>query len=92
MNNYTSPKLRIDTLKEDVLKIAIEKSKKGSTLSEKVYSKLITIAKKASIITILLGGLSIKISSSLALQIDNLLNEINTLLESSEFPKSIKKF
>jgi len=72
--------------------------KKGSTLSEKVYSKLITIAKKASIITILLGGLSIKISSSLALikafksQIDNLLNEINTLLESSEFPKSIKKF
>jgi hypothetical protein len=46
LNNYTSPKLRIDTLKEDVIKIAIEKSKKGSTLSEKVYSKLITIAKK----------------------------------------------
>ena len=61
------------------------------------YSKLITIAKEADIIGVPLGGLSIKISSSLALikafksEIDNLLNEINTLIESSEFPQSIKE-
>ena len=97
LSNYQTPKSIIDTPKEDVIKILIEKSKKGSTWSEKVYSKLITIAKEANIIGVPLGGLSIKISNSLTLikafksQIDNLLNEINTLIESSEFLESIKE-
>lgn len=96
LSKYPTPKSIINASKEDVLKILIEKSKKGLTWSEKIYSKLITVAKEADIIGVPLSGLSVKISSSLALikafeeQIDNLLNEINTLIESSEFPESIK--
>ncbi|MBN1037105.1 IS110 family transposase [Clostridium botulinum] len=96
LSNYPTPKSIIDTPKEDVIKILLEKSKKGLTWSEKIYSKLITVAKEANIIGVPLDGLSVKISSSLALikafksEIDNLLNEINTLIESSEFPEPIK--
>lgn len=96
LSKYPTPKLVIDASKDDILKILIEKSKKGLTWSENTYSKLITIAKEADIIGVPLSGLSVKISSSLALikafkeQIDNLLNEINTLIESSEFPESIR--
>ena len=97
LSNYPTPKSIIDAPKEDVIKILIEKSKKGLTWSEKIYSKLITIAKEADIIGVPLGGLSVKIFSSLALikafetQINNLLSEINTLIESSEFPESIRE-
>lgn len=79
------------------MKILIEKSKKGVTWSENIYSKLITIAKEADIIGVRLSGLSVKISSSLVLikafesQIKNLSTEINTLIESSDFPQSIKE-
>ena len=96
LSKYPTPKSIIDASKEDILKILIEKSKKGLTWSENIYSKLIAIAKEAETIGVPLSGLSVKISSSLALiktfeeQIDNLLNEINTLIESSEFPESIK--
>ena len=97
LSNYPTPKSVIDASKEDVMKILIEKSKKGVTWSENIYLKLISIAKEADIIGVPLSGLAIKISSSLVLikafesQIENLLNEINTLIESSEFPKSIKE-
>lgn len=97
LSNYPTPKSILDAPKEDVIKILIDKSKKGLTWSEKAYLKLITIAKEANIIGVPLSGLSVKISSSLALikafkeQIDNLLNEINNLIKSSEFPESIKK-
>ena len=97
LSKYPTPKLVIDASKDDILKILIEKSKKGLTWSENTYSKLITIAKEADIIGVPLSGLSVKISSSLALikafkeQIDNLLNEINTLIESSDFSESIKQ-
>lgn len=97
LSNYPTPKSVIDAPKEDVIKILMDKSKKGVTWSENIYLKLITIAKEADIISIPLSGLAIKISSSLVLikafesQIENLLNEINTLIESSQFPESIKK-
>lgn len=97
LSNYPTPKSVIDAHKQDVMTILLEKSKKGITWSEKIYSKLITIAEEAKIIGAPLSGLAIKISSSLAVikafesQIDNLLNEINTLIESSEFPESIKE-
>jgi hypothetical protein len=96
LSNYPTPKSIIDASKEDILKILVEKSKKGLTWSENIYSKLIAVAKEAATIGVPLSGLSVKISSSLALikafeeQIDNLLNEINTLIESSEFPESIR--
>ncbi|WP_195980139.1 IS110 family RNA-guided transposase [Clostridium butyricum] len=96
LSNYPTPKSIIDTPKEDVIKILIEKSKKGLTWSEKIYSKLITVTEEANIIGVPLDGLSVKISSSLVLikafksEIDNLLNEINSLIESSEFPEPIK--
>lgn len=96
LSNYPTPKSIIDAPKEDIIKILIEKSKKGLAWSERIYSKLITIAEEADIIGVPLGGLSVKISSSLTLiktfksERDNLLNEINSLIESSEFPESIK--
>lgn len=97
LSNYPTPKSVMDAPKQDVMTILLEKSKKSVTWSEKIYSKLITIAEEAKIIGVPLSGLAIKISSSLAVikafksQIDNLLNEINTLIESSEFPESIKE-
>ena len=97
LSNYPTPKSVINAPKEDVIKILIEKSKKGVTWSENIYLKLISIAKEANIIGVPLSGLAIKISSSLVLikafesQIEDLLNEINTLIESSEFPESIKE-
>lgn len=97
LSNYPTPKSIIDSPKEDVIKILIEKSKKGLYWSENIYSKLISISQEAAIIGVPLGGLSVKISSSLALirtlesEINNLLNEINSLIESSEFPESVKK-
>ena len=96
LSKYPTPKSIIDASKEDILKILTEKSKKGLTWSENIYSKLIAVAKEAETIGVPLNGLSVKISSSLALiktfeeQIDNLLNEINALIESSEFPESIR--
>ena len=97
LSNYPTPEAIIDAPKEDVIKILNNKSRKGLSWSEDKYSKLITIAKDAYIIGVPLSGLAIKISSSLALiktfelQINNLLNEINILIESSEFSESIKK-
>ena len=97
LSNYPTPKSVIDAPKEDIMKILIEKSKKSVTWSENIYSKLLAVAKEADIIGVPLSGLAIKISSSLVLikafesQIENLLNEINTLIESSEFPESIKE-
>lgn len=97
LSNYPTPKSIIDAPKEDIIKILMLKSKKGLTWSESTYSKLINISQEADIIGVPLSGLSVKISSSLALikafdaEINNLLNEINTLIESSEFPESIKE-
>lgn len=97
LSNYPTPEAIIDAPKKDVIKILNNKSRKGLSWSEDKYSKLITIAKDAYIIGVPLSGLAIKISSSLALiktfelQINNLLNEINILIESSEFSESIKK-
>lgn len=97
LSNYPTPEAIINAPKEDVIKILNDKSKKGLLWSEDKYSKLITIANDAYIIGVPLNGLAIKISSSLALiktfelQINNLLNEINILIESPQFPESIKK-
>ena len=97
LSNYPTPKSIIDAPKEDIITILMEKSKKGLTWSENIYSKLISIAKEADIIGVPLSSLSVKISSSLALikafvlEINNLLSEINTLIESSEFPESIRE-
>lgn len=96
LSNYPTPEAIIAAPKEDVIKI-LNKSRKGLSWSEDKYLKLLSIAKDACIIGVPLSGLAIKISSSLALiktfelQINNLLNEINILIESSEFSESIKK-
>lgn len=97
LSNYPTPKLVIDAPKEDVINILIEKSRKGITWAENIYSKLINTAKDAEAIGVPLSGLCVKISSSLTLiktfesEINNLLNQINILINSTEFSESIKE-
>jgi len=97
LSSYQTPKSILDAPKEDIIKILIKNSRRSLYWCENIYSKLINAAKEANIIGVPLNGLAVKISSSLTLiktfesERNTLLSEINTLLESSEFPESIKE-
>lgn len=97
LSDYPSPQSILETPKERILETLISKSKKGVSWSEKIYSKLIDTANEAAIIGLPLHGLAVKITSSITLikaieaEISNLLNEIKTLINSSNFPGQVKK-
>ncbi|WP_297519583.1 transposase, partial [uncultured Clostridium sp.] len=71
-------------------------SKKGLAWSEKIYNKLVETAQEAIIIGLPLQGLSIKITSSLNIiaaletELNILLKEIKSFINSNNFPESIK--
>jgi transposase len=94
---YPTPQAILEAPKDEILEILISKSKKGLAWSEKIYSKLIDAATEASIIGLPLYGLAVKITSSINListlekEIDTLLTEITTLINSKDFPESIRK-
>lgn len=96
LSDYPSPQSILEAPKERILEILISKSKKGVSWSEKIYSKLINTANEASTIGLPLHGLTVKITSSITLikaietEISNLLNEIKTLINSSNFPGQVK--
>lgn len=96
LSKYPTPQLILETPKEDIIKIFLDNSKKGIVWSENIYSKLINAATDAKVIGLPLYGLAVKISSSIALiktiesEIDTLLVEIEALIASENFPKSIK--
>jgi len=96
LSKYPSPKAVLDAPKDDILKILINKSRKGTVWTEKVYSKLHHAASEAAVIGLPLSGLSIKITSNIALinaiesEICNLLNEIKSLIKSNSFPKQVR--
>jgi len=96
LSNYPTPKAVLDAPKDDILEILINKSRKGSLWAEKVYSKLYSVTNDAVVIGLPLPGLSIKITSNIALinaiesEIHNLLNEIKSLIKSSDFPKQVR--
>lgn len=96
LSSYPSPKAVLDAPKDDILDILITKSRKGSLWAEKVYSKLYSVTNDAVVIGLPLPGLSIKITSNIALinaiesEIHNLLNEIKSLIKSSDFPKQVR--
>ncbi|MEW8963535.1 IS110 family transposase [Paraclostridium dentum] len=96
LSNYPTPKAVLDAPKDDILEILINKSRKGSLWAEKVYSKLHSVANDAAVIGLPLSGLSIKITSNIALinaiesEIHNLINEIKSLIKSSDFPKQVR--
>lgn len=96
LTEYQTPQSVLDAPKDTILGILISKSKKGLVWSENIYNKLIDIATEASIIGLPLHGLSVKITSSINLiktlekELDTLLNEIKTLINSNDFPESIR--
>lgn len=96
LSNYPTPKAVLDAPKDNILEILINKSRKGSLWAEKVYSKLHSVANDAAVIGLPLSGLSIKITSNIALinaiesEIHNLINEIKSLIKSSDFPKQVR--
>ncbi|WP_160680870.1 IS110 family transposase [Clostridium sp. C8-1-8] len=97
LSDYPTPQSILEAPKEKILEILIGKSRKGVTWAEKVYLKLSTLANEATIIGLPLHGLAIKITSTITLinaieaEITNLLTEIETLINSDNFPEQIKK-
>lgn len=96
LSDYPTPQSVLDAPKDKILEILISKSKKGLAWAEKTYTKLLDSATEATIIGLPLRALAIKITSSINLittiqkEIDTLLDEIKTLINSSDFPESIK--
>lgn len=94
LNAYPTPESVLNAPKSEILELLI--SKKGATWAENKYEKLISVATEATIIGLPLNGLAIKISSSInilkaiELEINNILNEIDLLLISNDFPEQIK--
>lgn len=96
LSQYPTPQSILEAPKEDIIKIFLNNSKKGISWSENIYSKLINVANEAKIIGLPLDGLAVKIASSITLiktiqsEIDTLLEQINTFIQSETFPKSIR--
>ena len=96
LSAYPTPEAVLNAPKDDILELLISYSKKGAEWSENKYEKLISVANEATIIGLPLSGLAIKISSSinilktLGLEISNILNEIELLINSSNFTEQIK--
>ncbi len=97
LSKYPTPQLILAAPKDDIISILLRNSKKGSTWSENIYSKLVDTANHAIIIGLPLHGLSVKISSSITLiktiqtEVDILLEQIDSFIESETFPESIRK-
>jgi len=97
LSDYPTPQSILDAPKETLVNILTTKSRKGLSWAEKRYSKLIDLAKEATIIGIPLDALAFKITSSIKIintfetKINNLLKEIKLLINSSDFPYQIKK-
>ncbi len=96
LSNYPSPKSVLDAPKDDILDILINKSRKGLAWAEKVYSKLYIVASDAAVIGLPLSGISFKIASNLSIintletETNNLINEIKSLIKSTDFPKQVR--
>ena len=96
LSTYPTPEAVLNAPKDKILDLLISNSKKGATWSENKYEKLITVAKEATIIGLPLHGLAVKILSSINIlkiiqsEINTLLNEIDLLINSDNFPKQIK--
>lgn len=95
--NYPTPQAILNAPKEDIINILLCESKKGLLWAENIYLKLITIANDAIIIGIPLPELSIKIISTvslintLELQVNAILKEIHSFINSKNFSNEIKK-
>ncbi|WP_454052227.1 IS110 family transposase [Clostridium sp. Marseille-Q7071] len=96
LSKYPSHKAVLDAPKDAILDILITKSKKGVLWAEKIYSNLYNIATEANVIGLPLSGISIKITSKIALinaiesETLNLLNEVKNLINSTNFPKQVR--
>ena len=96
LSAYPTPQTILDAPKDKIIDTLIRKSRKGLAWAEKIYENLIKGATEASIIGLPLNRLAVKITSSINLinsfekQIDTLLNEIKTLINSSTFPEDIR--
>jgi len=96
LSKYPSPKAVLDAPKDAILDILITKSKKGVLWAEKIYSNLYNIATEANVIGLPLSGISIKITSKIALinaiesETLKLLNEVKNLINSTNFPKQVR--
>jgi transposase len=96
LSEYSTPQSILDAPKEEIIKIFLNNSKKGIVWAENIYSKLINTAKEAKTIGLPLDGLAVKIASSITLiktiqsEIDTLLQQINTFIQSETFPESIR--
>jgi transposase len=96
LSQYPTPQSILEAPKENIIKIFLNNSKKGIIWSENIYLKLINVANEAKIIGLPLDGLAVKIVSSITLiktiqsEIDTLLQQINTFIQSKTFPESIR--
>ena len=96
LSDYPTPQAVLEAPKETMLNTLMSKSRKGLAWAEKAYSKLINAANEATVIGIALHGLAVKITTSITLirtieeQISTLINEIENLINSSEFPEQIR--
>jgi transposase len=97
LSDYPTPESILEAPKKKLLDILFNKSKKGVVWAEKTCLKLLNAANEAVIIGLPLHGLAVKITSTIVLintiesEINNLLSEIETLINSNDFPEQIKK-
>lgn len=96
LSAYPTPEAVLNAPKDEILNLLLSNSKKGAKWCENKYKNLITVANEATIIGLPLHGLAVKILSSINIlkalesEINNILEEIELLINSDNYPKQIK--
>ncbi|MDS0528587.1 IS110 family transposase [Clostridium sp. SHJSY1] len=97
LNKYPSPSLIKDAAKDKIIELLKNNARRSIDWCEKIYLKLISIAKDALAIGVGLKELSIKINVNISIinaftsQIDSLMKDINNLLNSTSLTSDIKQ-
>lgn len=97
LTEFSSPKAILNADKDKLIELISKHSRKGLAHSEKVYKKLIDAADEALYIGIKSTSLFVKLTNTITIikafekQIESLLTEIYSLLESDKIPKQFKK-
>lgn len=97
LESYPTPEAVLNAPKDKIIELLMKASRRGIKWCENKYSSLIATAKEAVIIGLPLCGLAIKILSSINIlktiesEIATILNEIESLLNSDDFPEEIRR-
>ncbi|AJA46874.1 transposase IS116/IS110/IS902 family protein [Clostridium pasteurianum DSM 525 = ATCC 6013] len=97
LKEYSSPKAILNADKNELIDLIRSHSRKGLTYSEKIYKKLIDAAEEAIYIGLKSPSLFVKIMNTISVietlenQLNNLLNEIHSLMKSNRISEQFKK-